>query len=558
VFERTQPTTQAPNGAWFGDWQPVEPLATAGSVALWRVTSDGGGTALLRLYPRFQREASWKQFRSAAGRRSKVDHPRILPLAKLGTHGRPHLLLSDPVGEPLATRIEREPLSPEVALRVFTDVAEALDALGRAGLTPVDISPADVFLIAGDRGLVLADAGLLAQVTPARGGASRPTAASMSRSFASVLQAALAGPRTDDDGGATIAPEIRDLLDRATSGSRRRGRTPAQIVDGLAAVLAPEPVAAKAAKADPAPAALPAPPRRAVRPRRRTVLTIAACALAAAFAGAALGAATAPSSDPPAPKQLARDGIAVTAPDGWARASASTAPFDAGSDALVVRPARDPRVGMTATRSGDALLASARGVAAGAVALRGGDAWRYENVRIGNLTGDVYLLQTAAGPIVAACHAPAVAGRGPLTSCAGIVGSLRVRGTEALPLGGEPAVRGEVADALATLQRERTRTRQTLADASQSGAQAAAAIAVADAYGQATQAAGGPETVGPPGARTQLVERLAATGQAYIELATAANVGDTAAYEAARAQIAVRERKVAKAIAALSPATATD
>jgi len=283
MLESMQPTaTQVTKGEWFDTWHAVEPLATAGSVALWRASNGAGSSALLRIYPRFQNQDTWRKFSSAAARRAKLDHPRLLPLAKLGGQGRPHLLLSDPAGEPLATRIEREPLSPTVALQVFEDVANGLEALARAGVGPVDLTAADVFIVAGDRGLVLADAGLLGQVTRGRDHAPRSPAASMSYSFAAVLRSALTG--SSNGGG---IPESTAAIDRffarALADSPPRGyRTPKQLVDSFD----------KALFADDS-----GPSRR---PSRRTLAGIVACALAAAAAGAAVGVATT-ASDPPSP-----------------------------------------------------------------------------------------------------------------------------------------------------------------------------------------------------------------------------------------------------------------
>ena len=534
MLEPKQPTAaQALQEEWFDTWQATEPLATAGGVALWRATDGNDGSALLRLYPRFRSERTWRRFTAAAAQRAMLDHPRLLPLAKLGTHGRPHLLLSDPVGEPLATRIEREPLRPEIALQVFDDVATALAALARAGVGPVEITTADVFLVAGDRGLLLADAGLLRQVEHERDGVSRPSAASMGRAFAAVLQAALVGPA---ESSPYVTPAIDRLLTLALADNPRRGyRTPGQIVDSFGDALA------------------------AAGGRRRWIASAAVvpCVAVAAVLGALAGAMTTP-ADSPSLAPLAAGGLSVEAPAEWSRVPAAEAPFETGADALVARPAADPSVGLAVTRSGDSLLASARGTVPTAVALRAGDVWRYPSVRIGERVANVYLLQTVAGPVIAACYGPVAAGPAPLARCGAIVDSLRVRGTEALPLGGEPAVREKVTKALAALESDRVAARRELASASRRQGQVAAANTLTDAYAEATRAAAGPETVGFPGARTRLVAELAAGSRSYSELATAAASGDAAAYAAARRAIAKDERELGEAIAALAPTAKAD
>lgn len=613
MLEPRQPTAaQALREEWFDDWQATEPLATAGGVALWRATDGGGGSALLRIYPRFQSEQTWRRFGTAAAQRAKLDHPQLLPLAKLGGHGRPHLLLSDPVGEPLATRIEREPLRPEVALRVFDDVATGLDALAGAGVGPVELTAADIFLVAGDRGLLLADTGLLRQVGDERSGAPQATAASMGRSFASALRAALTGPAERDS---NVTPAIDRVLTLALADRPRRGyRTPAQIVGSLRKALAPgararrtdpsapptarrrivptraraQPTSAQAqpervraqptpAQAQPAGAQTPPTPAQA-QPAIATVDPVpgarqvpgarptpgrrwpwvagaatAACVAAAALLGSSVGGSTT-TADPTAPARLAASGFSVEAPASWSRARPSAAPFAVGADALVARPSADPSVGLAVTASGGSLLASARGIEPEAVALTSGDAWRYPDVRIGERATDLYLLQTTAGPVIAACYGPATAGRAPLERCAASARSLQVRDAEALPLGGDPAIRARVAAALATLKRERARARRELAAASRRTGQTVAASALVEAYAQAARGTGGPETVGLPGARTTLGAALAATSRSYSALADAAAIGDATAYDAARTGIAARERAVEKAIDALAPA----
>lgn len=589
MFEHTQPTTgsQASRGEWFDAWQAVEPLAVAGSVELWRANNASGASALLRLYPRFQSERSWRMFSGAAARRAKLDDPHLLPLAKLGADGRPHLLLSDPVGEPLATRIEREPLAPAVAADAFGAVAAGLDALAEAGAGPIEITPADVFLVAGTHGLLLADAGLIGQVTHRRRDG-RPTAASMGRAFASVLETALTGPA--NAGGAAITPAIDRLLTRALSDSPPRGlRTPGQIAAELRAAVEPEEEAdGDEAAAEPArkhlkvvtgeqtalAAALPipAPPAVAAPAAPQTgeeiearggvrgwiVATIVAVVASAAAAGALAGAAATP-SDPPGLERLAAGNLSVAAPAHWKLAPSGAAPAEAGDSALVARPAGDPTAGLAVTRSGDALLESVPDdIYPTAVALQAGAAWRYAGAEIGGRPTDVYLLPTTAGPIVSACWAPSSAGATALTGCGAIVASLRAPGAEVLPLGGVPAVRARVADALATLRRERADGRATLAATPRRTGQAAAADSLANAYVRAVRAGAGPEAVGLPGARTKLLSEFAAAGRAYAALATAARAGDTAGFDSARKRIGQRERAVDRALAPLAAKAATD
>lgn len=595
MFERTQPTVERSSSEWFGAWQPVEPLATAGSVALWRATRENGGSALLRLYPRFQRQDTWRRFRSVAARRSRLpDITQLVAVSGVGSYGRPHLLLEDPVGEPLATRIEREPLSPQVALQVFADVAAGLDALAHAGVPPVDLSPADVFVV-GDRGALLADVGTLGEVLRGRclnldhaaperaamaerGGdgpigqllarlspwhAPRPTTATMSYSFTSVLQAALAGPAAG--AAAPLPPRLRRVIERTLAPRyRRRYRSPGQVVKAFRAALeSNEPEQAPSerigAPSEPAPSAADSAAERPARGlgRRASALVAVSVVAAAAAAGTIAGVATTP-SDPPGPSRLTGDGLSVRAPAGWTRAPASAAPFDAGSKALVVRSPIGPRAGLTVTRSAGPLLARLPGAEPGAVELAGGDAWRYAGVRVGGAPADVYVLDTAAGPVAAACLAPDATGRETLAICGGVVGTLRVRDVKAVALGGSATARARLDRALDALSRDRRRGRQALASAGRSPGQAAAASRLSAAYARAGGTVATGTTVGAPGDRRRLVAALEATEGSYADLAAAARSRDPGAYDSARRQIAEHERDVRAAVAALARTPATD
>jgi hypothetical protein len=611
VFERTKPDVERPSGEWLGTWQPVEPLAAGGSLVLWRVTGADGRAALLRLYPRFQRQDTWRRFKTAAAQRSRLDdHQRLATVTEVGAYGRPHVLLEDPVGEPLATRIEREPLSPAVALRVFDDVLAGLDALSHAGMPPVDLTPADVFVV-GDRGLLLADSGMLVEVLRGRclnpdhaapervrtieagmdlgvrrtlgllspWHAPRPTASTTTYAVASTLRAALEDPiGFNGDGPAELDPAIRRVLDRGLARSPwRRYRTPARLLAAFRrAVERGERLDPSGAPTDstPAPDAKPKPsspppklppavaataterPARRIHPRAVAAIAVA-CVLAAGVAGALIGAAaTAP--DPPAPGTLAADGLSVSAPAGWAPADAASAPFDTGADALVASSGAAPGTGLVVTRVPGPLLASTRDAGPDPVELDDGrGAWLYSDVRVGTSVADVYRLETVAGPIAAACFAPAAAGRAPLAACARVVTTLRASDAQPLPLGGTPAARATLAGVLTTLERRRMDNRRALDDASRPKGQAAAAERVASSYARAASAAGAGLTVGPPGARDRLTAGLTSAGQAYAALADAARANDVDAYFDAAVQVADREVALRRAIAALAPA-ATD
>jgi|GEM_PF-3948646 len=564
-------------------WRHAQPLAGDGTVDLWRVTLEDGGSALLQIYPLISRPHARRRFVSAVERRAKLpEHPRVVSVAGVDVVGRSDVMLANAAGKPLSALLDRQPLSPEIATSVFRDVAEALSALERAGLPPVDLSAADV-LVDGDRGLLLGDAGLYAETfngrcrdldhaAPERVAAQhayadgrvghliglagsrravRPTAESMTYSFASVLRTALEGPSDEadpDEDRASAHPGLAHVFERALSDDpRRRYRTPAMVLDALEAAIA-----------------LHEPPRQAVpefTPRRRTrpgpAWLVGGGLLVAVVAGAALGAMTT-ASDPSGPVTLTAAGLSVQAPTGWSLASAGDASFDPGPDALVARSASEPHVTLTVTRSGEALLATLADIEPTPVDLAGRGAWRYPDADVGDVAADVYAIETTAGPIVAACQAPPAAGRSLLSACGGIVGTLAVRDARVLPLGGDSDTRAELADVLAGLESEQGQGRRALATASRPYGQAVAADRLARTYDRARDAAAAIDPVGPPGAHARLISALAITQRAYASLAAAARVRSSGAYRRASGSVADGERDVSEAVAALSLTAAAD
>jgi hypothetical protein len=306
----------------------------------------------------------------------------------------------------------------------------------------------------------------------------------------------------------------------------------------------------------PAPAPAPAPKSESERSARRNArvgLLAAAAILVAAAIGAAIGTATT-EPDPPAPQTVARDGLGIVAPPAWIPARPSAAPLEVGDGALVVERPGVAGTGFVATRAADALLAGVAGAQRDAVSLGPRAAWRYAGVELAGVIADVYLLETVAGPVAAACYAPATPGATVPVACARIASTLRVRRAEAVPLGGQAAARAELATALATLGRARAGGRRELAAAATPRGQALASDALAAAYASAAEAAAALGTVGGPGDQRRLLAGLERAEVAYATLATGVRAGDRAAYGAARVEILAAERALQGAIARLSRA----
>jgi len=600
-------------GHRFGTLQLRELLAARGEAGLWLARDDAGAESLVRLYPGLPTVREWHALELATSWLRYAVDARLIPIAQVALDVWPRVSFACADAEPLARALARAPMEPADAVALCADLAGALDALKRVGLPPVDVSPADVVLVGGQARL-LADVGLpggqladacvdLDHVAPERaaaiadrsGGvraepaeAAHPTAESMAYALASIVCAALRGPRPAgaDAAPAALPVPLEQVLRRglASSPSERYG-TPTALAAALGDAIG-LPVGRRDARARRpararAPLALPVSrrDRRARRPRRTRgtraprarrgtiaawrgvgIAIPAAAVLVAAAIGLAVGLATSAPSAPAAP-QLAGAGVAVQAPQGWRRAAPGTVPATLGAAALVARAPVDSSgaaaTALAVTRAPAApLLARLADAAPEPVRLGGSEAWRYRDVALdAGRVADVYLLADGEGPILAACLGPAGAPAAERAACAAALTTLRLVGGQAVPLGGEAAARSELARVMADLDRTRASERRALAAAATGRRQAAAADRLGAAYARAAEAAGRVGTVGAPGDVPRLVGRLAETGRAYAALAAAARATRRSAYAQAGSRIAAQERALEQSLAALAAAS---
>ncbi len=88
-----------------------------------------------------------------------LNHPNICAIHDVGREdGRDYLVMEYVEGETLERRLERGPLPLAELLRAATEIASALDAAHRAGITHRDLKPANVMLTKG--GVKLLDFGV--------------------------------------------------------------------------------------------------------------------------------------------------------------------------------------------------------------------------------------------------------------------------------------------------------------------------------------------------------------------------------------------------------------
>jgi serine/threonine protein kinase len=149
-------------GARLGPYGIGSPLATGGMGEVYKPRDTRlDRTVAIKILPagvaadpqcreRFHREAHAI---------SSLTHPHICTLHDIGEHdGVEFLVMEYLAGETLAHRMLRGPLPLEDVLRIAVQIADALDAAHRQGLTHRDLKPANVMLTAS--GAKILDFGL--------------------------------------------------------------------------------------------------------------------------------------------------------------------------------------------------------------------------------------------------------------------------------------------------------------------------------------------------------------------------------------------------------------
>src|SRR5256885_2075086 len=94
-----------------------------------------------------QRPDLRERFEREARAVSSLNHPHICTLYDVGQHeGADFLVMEYLEGETLEARLSKGPLPLEQALRCAIDIADALAAAHRAGITHRDLKPGNVML----------------------------------------------------------------------------------------------------------------------------------------------------------------------------------------------------------------------------------------------------------------------------------------------------------------------------------------------------------------------------------------------------------------------------
>jgi len=139
-------------GTRLGPYEILAPIGAGGMGEVYKATDTRLGriVAVKLLASEFS-----ERFETEARAISAVNHPNICALYDIGTHeGHGYLVLEYLEGKPL-----RGPLPADDALRVAVQIAAALEAAHRKGITHRDLKPANI-MVAEDGSVKLLDFGL--------------------------------------------------------------------------------------------------------------------------------------------------------------------------------------------------------------------------------------------------------------------------------------------------------------------------------------------------------------------------------------------------------------
>ncbi|MFO1497597.1 MAG: protein kinase [Verrucomicrobiota bacterium] len=145
-----RPQHLAVPGEVFGDYELIEEIARGGMGVVFkaRQRSLDRVVAVKMLLPGWLNSGETvRRFRIEAEAASRLRHPRIVSIHEVGECEGQHFYSMDYIdGVDLVRRVERQPISPELAARWVHDVAEAIHHAHQHGILHRDLKPANVLI----------------------------------------------------------------------------------------------------------------------------------------------------------------------------------------------------------------------------------------------------------------------------------------------------------------------------------------------------------------------------------------------------------------------------
>lgn len=137
-------------GTRFGPYEVVSALGAGGMGEVYRArdTRLNRDVAIKVLPEALARDEEFQErFHREARTLSQIEHPHICPVYDVGTaNGAPYLVMPLLEGDTLAQRLTKGRLSVSEALRIASEIADALDAAHRLGVVHRDLKPGNVML----------------------------------------------------------------------------------------------------------------------------------------------------------------------------------------------------------------------------------------------------------------------------------------------------------------------------------------------------------------------------------------------------------------------------
>jgi len=136
-------------GTIIGDYRIDHTIGVGGMAAVYQATQPViGKRVAIKVLHRTKSDTALNRFIKEARAVNLIGHPNIVDVFGFGMtdSGRAYLVMELLVGETLAVRIKRDPISLAETCDVLVEVAHALEAAHEAGIIHRDLKPENVFL----------------------------------------------------------------------------------------------------------------------------------------------------------------------------------------------------------------------------------------------------------------------------------------------------------------------------------------------------------------------------------------------------------------------------